>query len=234
MAERSRFELARRAFATLRDEGVVALLDRLGPHLGVRRLLLVEQRPNAGATARALPAGHTFDEASLGDLDGLAELRGAEHERSARALGEPLVPVRELHRQQFESGHRCFVVRQGERIVATDWIARGVVRVPFLACELVLAANEAYAYDAFVAHELRGRGIGQALYAWVATRLAREGVGRILGLARVANRANRQATAKAGFRAAGSLTCLALAGRTLRFGDARVAHRPFGRTSSRG
>ena len=234
MAERSRFELARRAFETLRTAGAVALLDRLGPHLGVRHLRLLEQIPSPDSTASAMPDGDDFDEASVRDLDALAALRGAEHERSARALGLPLVPVRDLHRQQLEAGHRCFVVRRGERIIATDWIARGVVRVDFLACELVLGPGEAYAYDAYVAPGLRGLGVGQALYAWVAGKLAREGVVRVLGLARVSNRANRRATAKAGYRAAGSLTCIALAGRTLRFGDARVAHRPAGRATRRG
>jgi len=215
----------REALRVARDEGLIALLDRVAPYVGVRVLRLMDQPTDAQVDEPPLPDGCVVAEASLADLDALAELRGATHEREARALGAPPLPVREAHRKLFESGHRCFVVRRGDRIEALNWIARDSIRIPFLACELRLRPDEAYAYDAFVDPGMRGHGLGPFLLVSIARQLAGEGVRRIVGLVRISNRSSRRSLTKAGYRAAGSIVCFRIAGRSLRFGNARVAYR---------
>lgn len=219
----------------LRDEGPLGLADRLLSRLGMHRLVVLEQRldPTVLAAFPARPsslAELALGEASEADLDALAALRAADHAEVTAALGRPPEPVEALLRRLFAHGDRCFVAREGERVIAALWVARGPtqVRVRYLLCELALSPGDAYVYDVFTAPERRGRGVVTALYAHVALALAASGSERAVMLVRVHNTANLRAAARAGYARLGILACIAAGGRMLHLGDA-LPMRPWPR-----
>jgi SAM-dependent methyltransferase/GNAT superfamily N-acetyltransferase len=62
-------------------------------------------------------------------------------------------------RNRLEAGHLCFVARYEGRIVSAAWIATERVWIDYLACEIRLAADEAYLYESFTSPESRGQNI---------------------------------------------------------------------------
>jgi len=226
--ERRRWSVRRgaaHALAVLRHDGPRALFDRGLSQLGVHRLSVLEQPLDTVPTADARGQASALQDAQLGeareaDLEALAELRAAEHDEVTAALGRRREPVQALLSRQFAHGDRCFVARVGPRVAAALWIARGVVPVRYLLCDLMLAPGDAYVYDVFVALDQRRRGLATALYRHLAVVLAAEGRSRAVMLVRPHNAANLHAAARAGYRRAGVLTCVAAAGRVLHLGDA--------------
>jgi len=61
---------------------------------------------------------------------------------------------------RLRSGDTCVGAWRGERLVGCRWLADSVVRLGYLGFALPLCPGVAYAYDAFTAHEERGRGVG--------------------------------------------------------------------------
>jgi GNAT superfamily N-acetyltransferase len=226
--ERRRWDLqsgAAYAVEVLREEGARGLADRLLSYAGVHRAWVIERRltePLATAARRAPVAddGLAFAEAGLDELDALAELRGAEHDQVIERMGRVREPVEALHRRLFARGDRCFVARDATRIAAAMWAARGAQPVPYLWCDLALAANEAYVYDMFVAPDMRGRALARRVHLYAAERLAEAGCVRSVGLIRLHNVPALRTAAHAGYQPIGMLTCVGVRGRALHFGDA--------------
>jgi GNAT superfamily N-acetyltransferase len=226
--ERRRWDLrsgAAYAVQVLREEGARGLADRVLSYAGVHRAWVIERRlteplATAARTAPVADDGLAFGEAGLPDLHALAELRGAEHDQVVERMGRVREPVEALHRRLLAHGDRCFVAREGARVAAALWASRGAQSVPYLWCDLALAADEAYVYDMFVAPEMRGRALARRVHLYAAARLAEAGCVRSVGLIRVYNVPALRTAAHAGYQPIGMLTCVGVRGRALHLGDA--------------
>jgi hypothetical protein len=101
------------------------------------------------------PAG--IDEvAEMSDIDG---------------RGEGLEP---LFRWRLDNGHRAFVGRLADEIVAYNWAALGHTRDDDE--RLLMADDEAYFYDGYTAVAVRGHGIHPALHCWQIRYLRDRGI----------------------------------------------------------
>ena len=65
--------------------------------------------------------------------------------------------------RRLAGGDQCFIARHEGRIVGACWSATSRAWSAYLSQWITLSADEAYAYDAFIAPELRGLGILPAL-----------------------------------------------------------------------
>ena len=138
----------RRALVTLRDEGPKSFWFKVLSECGYRRLLLLERaldQPIADFTP-ALPV----DVAMLAEseIDDYLAFRAS----TAREIADRL-----------RSGQMCFVARHEGRIVATAWVAVHPVWVPFLGCQIEMAAGDAHIYDKYTLPAYRGQGISNAV-----------------------------------------------------------------------
>jgi len=182
----------RRAFVTLRDEGLKSFWFKLLGEFGYRRLLLVERmldRPVADYTPR-LPVDVSMLEESQID-DYLAFRPGTE--RSAIA-------------DRLRLGEMGFVARHQGHIVAAVWVAVQPVWVPFLGCRIDMAPGDAHIYDKFTAPGYRGHGISNAVRTVHLRHLQRAGFRRATGSVLPENVSSlRDDITKGGFRVYGIL-----------------------------
>jgi GNAT superfamily N-acetyltransferase len=198
-----------------------ALLDRLAPRFGLRRLLVMERCVGSAAPAPVrLPAGVRVGEADARALEAMAAL-GAAAVASRAATSARLA----RYREQLARGDRPFVAERDGQLLALCWAAAGAASVPYLACELRLRGDERYLYDALTRVDARGQRLLPALYTHALAELARHGARRAITLVRPVNRPMLRAMQHAGFTPCGALARLSLAGRTLYLGAPGVAYR---------
>ena len=176
----------RRAIVVLRSEGLESFWFKLLGEIGYRRLLLLE-RPLAQPISDFTPGLpvriDTLKESEVRDY--LAFRPETGHLRIMEAL---------------QSGQTCFVARHESRIVSAGWIAGRRARIDYLGCELELAANEAYLFDAFTLPAYRGQGIAPALCLQQLRHLRQAGYGRAIRGTVPENKSALHAHAKSGFR----------------------------------
>lgn len=180
----------RRALVTLRDEGPKSFWFKVLSECGYRRLLLLERaldQPIADFTP-ALPV----DVAMLAEseIDDYLAFRAS----TAREIADRL-----------RSGQMCFVARHEGRIVATAWVAVHPVLVPFLGCQIEMAAGDAHIYDKYTLPAYRGQGISNAVRTYHLKYLQRAGYRRATGAVLPENASSLRDDTKGGFRTYGIL-----------------------------
>jgi hypothetical protein len=136
-------------------QAVAATLGELGP-AGVSRKLLaavwarrvvVYRLVADSVRERAKPVpGVSVRPVSRDDIAAYLAFRPGIRERSVRG--------------QLRAGETCIGAWRGERLVGCRWLADSVVKLGYLGISVPLCPGVAYAYDAFTAHEERGRGVG--------------------------------------------------------------------------
>ena len=107
----------------------------------------------------------------------------------------PISHLRELPDPRLESvlqarrrrGDVCVLARQGKRIVAFAWLARGPWRLRDAGLELRINPNEVIVYDFFTASEYRGQGIMQHVIRRIAEVAKAQGHRRLYARAERAN-----------------------------------------------
>jgi GNAT superfamily N-acetyltransferase len=181
----------RRALVTLRDEGPKSFWFKVLSECGYRRLLLLERaldQPIADFTP-ALPV----DVAMLAE----SEIDDYLAFRASTSRGEIA--------DRLRSGQMCFVARHEGRIVAAAWVAVQPVLVPFLGCQIEMAAGDAHIYDKFTLPAYRGEGISNAVRTHHLKHLQRAGYRRATGAVLPENASSLRDDTKGGFRTYGIL-----------------------------
>jgi ribosomal protein S18 acetylase RimI-like enzyme len=201
----------------LREQGARVAAERALARVGVRAALVLEQRLPIGTPPADAPdpSFATFAEATERDASAVATLYAPEPARAVPRASErvhtPDAPLRsepdrsQALRDRLARGERCFVGRRDGHVVAAAWVARGMITVSQLPCELVLQPGETYLYDSYVNPSVRSRGLASALYAHIGLTLGQEGVSRNLMLVRPTNTANLRAARRAGYERVGLL-----------------------------
>ena len=135
-----------RAIVVLRSEGLESFWFKLLGEIGYRRLLLLER-------SLTQPISELMPELPV-RIDMLKENEVRDY------LAFRLRPgVRIM--EALQSGQKC-LWRVTRAACIGRWIA-AAGRIGYLGCELELAANEAYLFDAFSIPAYRGQGIAPAL-----------------------------------------------------------------------
>lgn len=180
------------------------MAHRLGWHAGLRTYHVL-----------ALPASEGDDERS-----GLAAARPAAPPDLARIEKDPALDMPPGWTGAATlRGDRCAIAEVDGRTGGYVWLSNGAA--PYSDTHaLVVPAGWLYAYKAFVAPALRGRGAGRALYRFAAREAAGQGCRGVLLLVSPRNVAGVASARRAGAEDLGTLV-LWCAGRGL-----RVLHAP--------
>ena len=135
----------RRGVELVRHEGVRSLWFGILGETVYRRVILMERlldQPITAPTAR-LPVAINLLQAT--EVDEYAEFRrGTDIEETRRRLA---------------AGHRAFVARYQGQIVHAGWAAVERAWIDYLACDIVLAANEVFQYGSYTVPGFRGLNI---------------------------------------------------------------------------
>ena len=178
-----------RLVGVAREEGPRALWFKLLGETVYRRLALFELPCAGGLALPPAPTGLSTGLLDAGDLDeDLAFRPGQDADELLARLGD---------------GHRCFVSRLDGRLVHASWTARDRMWSWYLGRHIPLASDETCTYDTFTEPALRGRGIGAAQRARMATRLGEAGYRRILSTIHPENRSSVRMAERAGVRRIG-------------------------------
>lgn len=138
-----------RVLVVIRNEGWRALWFRVLGILGYRRLLLVDRPLELPFEVKPPPPGYEIERVDASAIPELIEMR--------RTFTEA-----ELERR-FQTVDTCFVARSHGEVVSASWASVGRAWIPYLECELKLAADEFYVDDSWTRPEHRGRGVGSAV-----------------------------------------------------------------------
>lgn len=191
------------AWRVLRDEGPRSLAVRALAQTIYRRLALFALEVG-GEAAAPPPPRLSAELLDTGSLDDYLALR-------------PDIPRGEVSRR-LAAGERCFLTRLDGRLVEGVWVADGRVRIAYLHCQLQLASDEVYVYDAHTAPHARGRAISARVRFPAMNRLlADDGYRRMLALVLPENRSGMRLVEKYGYRRIGRVA-------TFRLGPWRWSH----------
>lgn len=177
---------ARRALATLREEGLRSFWFKLLARCGYRRLLLLER--SLDTPVPELVPRLPVDIALLTE-DEADEYRAFRPEMLRRDAIERL-----------RSGQRCFVARRDGRIVAGVWSAFEPLWLSFLGAEIGMAPGDAHIYDKFVLPAYRGQEISNALRMHCLRHLQRSGYRRAIVAVLPENASSLRDIVKGGYR----------------------------------
>jgi RimJ/RimL family protein N-acetyltransferase len=173
------------------------VLDRLDDLWHVDRLvLLVAERPPSRPTAYHLVE-------RTGDVDAVVG--------TCRAMSRAALPPARFERR-FAHGLRYFELRDGSETIATTFIIwRGTRFVDELGLHLPVPEHSIWIRDVFVSPTVRGRGVFEQFFDALLGRVFPD-VTTIWSDTESSNAASLRAHAKYGFRVAGHLRALTVAG----------------------
>jgi hypothetical protein len=172
-----------RSVDVLRAEGWTSLFLRTLQELRLYRRLILIQVPLTDPISTP-PASIPLSSCLL-DHEDLHEYR---------AFRPDADPAETGHR--LDQGHWCFTARHQGRIVSAVWVAIGTAMIPYLERDLMLAPDQAYAYDSYTVPELRGMAVASVRSDMMRRTLRRKGVKLLLGAVLPENRAARRRAEK--------------------------------------
>lgn len=103
----------------------------------------------------------------------------------------------------LRSADFCFAARHRTRLIAVSRALSGTVRIPYLRSTLRLGADEVLTAEAFVAPDVRGRGVRAASIAYELRLLRKAGYRRSLTMIHAENAAGLRVVEKLGYRQIG-------------------------------
>jgi hypothetical protein len=190
----------RQKFTTLRllhrTGGVRAVLAHTVAVMGYREIFVYELDLDALPAPAQAPPGLAFGWLGESELDELAAHR-------------PAVP-RTTWDERIATGDRCWVSREGRRVVSSHWVTLGPTVVTSTGVRCSVPARYGYIHDVFTSADVRGRRIGPAAAAQLATALAAEGVLTLVGFVEAGNHWAVRNAENASWRRTGSLVKLAV------------------------
>jgi len=187
---------ARRALATLREEGLRSFWFKLASALGYRRLLLLERSLTPTVARLDARPPLRFDILMPSEIDDHLAFR-------------PEVKRADVL-ERLRSGQWCFIARHEGRIVSTCWATTQPARIDYLACVMALAAGDVYLFDAFTLPAYRGQGVAPALCGHQLAHFRGLGLRRAIRATLPENVPALRAHAKNGFRPFATIRSLGL------------------------
>ncbi len=165
--------LAHATARTLRDSGVVAVIQNALAAGGARRLTIFQRSTNV------LRGGVVPPEVTLGEVtdDGVA----------AYLALRPDAPPAEV-RRRLAAGDVCMGAWREDRLLSVRWLARGRAELHYLGVSFALAPGVLYEYDAFTAVDERRAGLSAHVTDELIRIAAREGATSVLNAVLPENR----------------------------------------------
>lgn len=202
-------QLARRAGAILKTEGIAGLGERVTGRLKRRplhlRAYIVSLHLDRPIRSPRPMVEVEIDEVKATDEEALEVLAQIDEWRISKAdLLRCLV-----------GGRRCYVAKHAGQIVSSEWyILDGGLDSLFLGRRFQFAANEVFAYNAYTIPAFRGKGILPYLQAESARVVAAHNPHKtcVLALINVRNKASLRAFAKVGFTRVGQVGLMEVMG----------------------
>jgi GNAT superfamily N-acetyltransferase len=156
-----------------------------------RRLIIVELPLAPPPAVRAASRELTFGFLEPRQVDAYLALRP---DQSAAAVAARL-----------RRGDRCFVAREGDRIVSARWTAAGTAWVEYLGRRWLLEPGDVYLYETYTHPDVRGDAVSSAAGTRLARALAAEGWNRIVGGVVPENRPALRTASKTGYQRTGTM-----------------------------
>jgi len=147
-APRTPAAMLRRAADVWREDGPLAVFDRILGETFYRRLWVFAKRLDEEIPLVKPEIPVECGRLHPAEVDDLAGFH-------------PEVSVEEA-RARLQRGHHCYVARHAGRIVQAVWVGFGRVWVPYLGCWVELEAGDAYLYQSWTRSEYRRKGIAAA------------------------------------------------------------------------
>ncbi len=183
---------------------------------------------------RAVVTAHSFDEPVPDIVPRIpVEIGFLEPEQAEEyAQLRPEIDAAEV-RRRLEAGHRCYVARHRGRLAYAGWTATGRAQIDYLDRALPLAPGDVYAYEVTTAADLRGLGIGPAVYAIRHLHLRGQGHRRLLSVVVPENESALRLTRKVGSHAIGVIGYVGLGRWRCHFQRVQRGAQPLGTPTER-
>jgi SAM-dependent methyltransferase/GNAT superfamily N-acetyltransferase len=117
------------------------------------------------------------------------------------ALRPEINPIEVCRR--VDAGHQCFVARYKGRLIHACWVTTGRAWIDYLSCDVQLARDEAYVYEAFTLPQFRGQNIYAVCLASILREFRMAGYRRLLTVIVPENKMAFRPPEKTGFRSIG-------------------------------
>lgn len=174
-----------RSLEILRTEGPRALWFKFLGEIVYRRLDVIERRVD--------PAAGSPDPGT-GLVISLLQPAGIDEFLAFRSFVD-----RDTVRTRLGRGQVCFLVRANGRIVHNVWVATGRVTIDYLDCDIQVADDTLYVFEAYTAPEFRGRSISSIRSRALEKYCAAHGFTRLLAAVLPENPPVYRSFAKAGY-----------------------------------
>lgn len=178
------------AIRALREEGVKSFWFKLLSEICYRRVILLERSPEETPETKP-PLGVTISILKKTELD------------EYLAFHTEADPSRIADRLNAEN--QCFVARYEGQLISTAWAAMHRAWISYLACQISLAENEVYFYNAFTRPDFRGQSISPAIRAEMTRYFCAAGCRRIITWVIPENKLGLQVSLKVGSRPFGMM-----------------------------
>jgi hypothetical protein len=180
-----------RVWEIVRNEGLKSLWFKVLGEICYRRLVLLEYdlSPQVHKVHLDSPV-----EIALLSMDEVDEY----------FAGRPQADPADI-RRRFAHGEHCFVARFKGEMVGACWAATGRAFIEYLDCEISLAPDQVYVYNAFTVAQFRGRRIAPQRGLYLAQYMEKAGYRRLVGAVMPENKAAFRAPTKVGARHVGWL-----------------------------
>jgi len=152
----------------LLSEGLHSLWLKFLGETVYRRMDVFEREISPAAAQFELPEGLEINLLQVSEVDEFVEFR-ALHDR-------------ETILRRLERGQTCFLVRNQGQIIHNAWTAKGSARIDYLACDIQLAGDTIYVFEAYTAEAWRGKSISSLRRAVMETHCRGQGFQRLLGV----------------------------------------------------
>jgi GNAT superfamily N-acetyltransferase len=195
----------KRSLEVLRNEGVRSLCFRVLGETVYRRAWVWERVLNGAApekTCRLAVETRLLASSELDEYDEFCAERESLDSGSAPGLSEI--------RRRLNAGQLCFIARCQGRIVSSAWMALGRAWIDYLACEVLLAPDDAYLYESYTLPDYRGRGVPTERSRQEVEYLRRKGCRRMIAVISPENRAAVRHAERAGWKPLGVMGCVKL------------------------
>jgi hypothetical protein len=179
--------MVKRAIKVLREEGVKSFWFKLLSEMNCyRRTIFLERSLEVPIAEIKLPLPVAIDLLKENEVDEYVKFRvGASPSRTADRLG---------------AGRLCFVARHEGQIISSAWAAIHRAWIFYLVCQITLAEDEVYFYDAFTKPEFRGQYVSPAIRAEMMRHFRDAGYRRIIISVIPENKVGLQVSLKVGSR----------------------------------
>jgi ubiquinone/menaquinone biosynthesis C-methylase UbiE/ribosomal protein S18 acetylase RimI-like enzyme len=181
--------ISRRGWEILRKEGLRSLWFKFLGETIYRRMDLIEKKVSPASTRPGFADGQEISFLTPGEVDEFLAFRAyIDHDTVLERLA---------------SGQICFLVREHGQIIHNTWVATGRLRIDYLDCEIKVANNTLYVFEAYTSPDFRGRSISSIRSFALEKYCHEQGYKRLLAVVWPENPAVYRSLEKAGYTIVG-------------------------------